>query len=113
MHELTLCKTILDMVTKHAIENGIDKIASIYLELGELAAVDKSALLFCFPIAAQKTIAEKAQLEIIDISGVASCEQCQKTVTITKRYSTCPDCSGFLLDIIQGDEFRVKSLEGY
>ena len=72
MHELTLCKSILDMVTKHAIENGINKIASIYLELGELAAVDKSALLFCFPIAAQKTIAEKAQLEIIDISGVAT-----------------------------------------
>lgn len=111
MHELSLCQTILDIVNDHVAKINCRRIKKICLEVGQLAAVDKDALLFSFNVVATGTVAENASLEIIDVEGWAICDFCQKTVRLKHYYDACEACDQFSLKIIQGEELRIKFME--
>lgn len=111
MHELWLCNNILEIINQHVAGKLFKRIKKIYLEIGELAAVEKSALFFSFNVIAQGTIAKDAVLEIITIPGKARCDACQKMVKVSQYADSCPHCASFSLNILQGEELRVKSLE--
>jgi hydrogenase nickel incorporation protein HypA/HybF len=55
--------------------------------------------------------AEGAELEMIDLPGLALCYDCMKTVEIDDRLSPCPLCGGGKLIPQGGDEMRVKDME--
>lgn len=111
MHELSLCRAILDIITHQNTTHGIKHVKKITLELGQLAAVDESALRFGFEAASKNTIAEGALLDIIKINGQGLCHHCQKTVLIKRYYDACPDCGKFELTITHGEELRIKCME--
>ena len=72
MHELWLCKSILEIIKQNANKKNCTRIKKIYLEIGQLAAVEKEALNFSFSVVTQGTVAEGAELLIIDIPGEPS-----------------------------------------
>lgn len=111
MHELSLCRSLLNILTVHSAKLGFKHIKGIYLEIGMLAMVEKSALQFNFDILKKHTIAEQAFLIFIDIPGEAFCNFCQKKVKLTQYHEACPNCDQFSLTITRGLELRVKSLE--
>jgi hydrogenase nickel incorporation protein HypA/HybF len=111
MHELWLCKNILDIVKQKATENNYQRVTKVYLEIGQLVAIDESALLFSFNVITQGTIAENAELKIIKIPGKAFCETCRQTIYIKQYFDSCQSCKNSVLTIIKGEEMRVKSME--
>lgn len=111
MHELSLCRMILEIIDKHVSKVKCRRITKISLEVGQLAAVDESALKFSFSVAATGTLAEHALLDIIKIDGQAICDFCQKTVRLNHYYDSCEICGRFSLRVTQGEELRIKSLE--
>lgn len=111
MHELTLCRNILEIIQQKALQERLACIKRIYIEIGQLLAVEKAALIFSFEVIAEGTIAENAQLEIISVSAQAKCESCGKTVSLNQYYDSCSECGSFSLTITQGEELRVKSME--
>jgi len=111
MHELSLCRAILDMVNEQTTGKNHTRVTKITLELGQLAAVDASALRFGFEAITKGTIAEDADLNIINIEGKARCETCQKTVTLKHYYDACDICGHFSLTVTQGEALRLKSIE--
>lgn len=111
MHELWLCKNILEIVIQHAANTKCRSIKTIYLEIGNLAAIEKSALEFSFKVVTQGTVAENAELKFIEVTGKSWCDSCQKEVIITEYYESCQYCGSPLSIIIQGEELRVKSME--
>lgn len=111
MHELSLCKNILEIVNQKLHEIECKRVKKIYLEIGELIAVEKSTLIFSFDIAAKETLAKNAILEIISVSGEAICDVCHKNVSIHNYSEACQYCGNFRLTITRGEEFYVKSME--
>ncbi len=111
MHELSLCRAILDIINEHVAGKKCTRVKKITLEIGQLAAVDESALRFGFEAITKDTLAAQADLDIITIEGLAICDSCQKTVTLTHYYDPCQTCGHFSLKVTQGEEMRVKSLE--
>lgn len=111
MHELSLCKRILEIVKEQLIIQKGRRIKIIYLELGELMAVEKAALLFSFCVIAKGSAAEDANLQIIDIPGEAWCENCCKLIRIKQYFFACETCGNFSLTIKRGNELRVKAME--
>ncbi len=109
MHELTLCKNILDIVISKLPVGAVLK--AIYLEVGALAAVDAQALQFGFGLCAKGTLAEGARLKVIEVAGKAHCQDCDYTFSIAHRYDACDQCGGHALLILSGEELNVKSLE--
>lgn len=109
MHELWLCKNILAIIKQKSAKNL--KIKKIYLEIGELMAVDQDSLIFNFNIISQNSIAKGASLIIKKIAGKGTCDQCQKTVKIKHYSDPCQYCGNFSLTITCGEELQVKSME--
>jgi hydrogenase nickel incorporation protein HypA/HybF len=110
MHELWLCKSILEIIKQSTMKKKCTHVKKVVLEIGQLAAVEKESLIFSFNVIAKGTVAENAELHIIDIPGEARCELCQKTVPLRQYYDECDVCGGHSLTVTQGEELRVKSM---
>ena len=70
MHELGIMMEVLDVVAQ---KSAGARVRRIRLEVGRLSAVLPDALRFCFDAAAAGTVAEGANLEIIEVPGRARC----------------------------------------
>lgn len=110
MHELWLCRSILEIIQQSAMERNCIQVKKIVLEIGQLIAVENESLIFSFNVIAAGTVAENAELHIIDIPGKARCESCQKTVPLRQYYDKCQACGSHSLTVTQGEELRVKSM---
>ncbi len=111
MHEISLCKNLIAIIEQEAKARNAVRIKKIYLEIGDLAAVEKMAMQFGFEVLSKGTLAEGAILKIIDVPGQALCQSCNKSVKIIKRYYACELCGGSFLTITSGKELRVKAIE--
>ncbi len=111
MHELSICQSIIDLLSEQAAIAKFDRVVRVRLEIGCLAGVEPQALMFGFDVSARGTVADGAALEIIDLPAKAWCFDCDRTVDIETRGADCPLCSGGRLRVTGGDELRVKDLE--
>ena len=111
MHELSLCRSLLDIINEHLAGKHFKCVTKVTLEVGQLAAVDESALRFGFDIVTKGTFAEGAILEIHTVGGLAICNMCHQCVKLDNYYDACQNCGQFSLTATQGEELRVLSME--
>jgi hydrogenase nickel incorporation protein HypA/HybF len=107
MHELGITQEVVAIATRHA---GGARIRRIVLEIGKLSAVLPDAVRFCFELCAQDTLAEGAELEIIETPGLARCRACAAEVALEQPFGRCA-CGGTDLEWLSGEELRVRELE--
>lgn len=107
MHELGITQQIVDLVVEHS---GGAKVRRIVLEIGKLSAVLPDAVRFCFEACAQGTVAEGAELEIMEVPGRARCIACGVESLLHRPFGRC-DCGGTEWHWISGEELRVKQME--
>ena len=111
MHEMSLCESILQILEAEAQKQSFSRVNLVRLEIGTLSHVEPEAMRFCFNAVTRGTLADQASLEILEPPGEAWCMDCEKTVSIAKRYDPCPDCNGHKLTVTAGDEMKIKDLE--
>ncbi len=107
MHELGITQNIVAIALEHS--QGA-KVRRITLEIGKLAAILPDAIQFCFDICAQGTDLADAQLEILEIPGLARCRHCGEDVPLNQPFGVCR-CGSCDLEVIQGQELNIKQLE--
>jgi hydrogenase nickel incorporation protein HypA/HybF len=107
MHELGIAQQVIEIAAERS--NGA-RISRIVLEVGRLAAVLPDALRFCFDAASEGTVAAGAELQIVEVPGVARCRKCGERVELERPYGRC--CCGCTdLEWISGEELRIKEME--
>ncbi|MEL6977832.1 MAG: hydrogenase maturation nickel metallochaperone HypA [Pseudomonadota bacterium] len=111
MHEMSLCEGVLQILEDEARRHDFKKVSKVRLEVGALAVVEPDALRFSFDVVMRGTVAEGAQLEIVNVDAEAWCFDCCDTVPIASRLDDCPRCNGSRLKPTRGDELRIKDLE--
>jgi len=111
MHELSLTKSVLELVENAARSDGFHRVRKIVLEIGELAAVDSEAMRFCFDAVMSGTIADGAVLEIAETPGSGWCAACDAIVPMCDAFAACPRCGGFGVQLRSGRELRLTALE--
>lgn len=111
MHEMSLCEGVLRILEKQARAQRFHRVKTVWLEIGELAGVEKEAVRFSFDVVMKGSLADGARLEIIETPGEAWCMQCMKPVRINRHFDACSDCGGHQLQLTGGTEMRVKELE--
>lgn len=111
MHEMSLCEAVLQTIEQQALKQDFGRVTTICLEIGALAAIDTDALRLCFEIVVRGSLAEHARLEILSIAGSGYCQDCRQEVEVQQLYDQCPRCAGVRLDIINGQQMRIKYLE--
>ncbi len=102
---------VLQLVEDAAREQHFQRVKTVFLEIGELAAVEPEAMRFCFDAVMSGTLADGALLKVIEVAGEGLCFNCNQTVRLAARYDPCPACGGFPVQATGGTEMRVKELE--
>lgn len=111
MHEMSLAESVLQIIEDASHTQQFRRVHTVVLEIGALAAVEPDAMRFAFDAVMRGSIADGAQLEILDKPGEGWCAECNKTVLLCERFGLCPECGGARVEITGGNEMRVKDLE--
>ena len=111
MHEFSIAENLLSLVIKYAKQNKAKKITKVEIEIGKLSGVEVSCLETAFNALKSKTIASQAQFIISLKDIVIICKSCQKESTLEKFIFQCPICNGFEVEILQGNDMILKSIE--
>jgi hydrogenase nickel incorporation protein HypA/HybF len=111
MHEMSLAEGIVQLVEDAVRADGCTKVKAVWLEIGQLAAVEIDALRFCFDAVARDSVAQGARLEVIEIPGQGRCVKCEAEVAIGALYDPCPVCGSYQIQVTRGSEMRVKEVE--
>lgn len=111
MHEMSLVEGIRNVIEDAGRTQGFARVTRVRLEIGTMAGVERAALEFAFDVVMQGSIAEGAELQILDVPGRAMCFDCEESVQIEHRLDLCPNCGGARMLVQGGDEMRIKDLE--
>lgn len=111
MHEMSLAQGVLQLMEEAARRDNFTKVATVWLEIGQLSGVEPQALAFCFDAVTRGSIAQGARLEIMAVPGTGWCTACAKTVPMKQLFDECPQCGGYPLQVTGGTQMRVKELE--
>jgi hydrogenase nickel incorporation protein HypA/HybF len=108
MHELAIAGHVVDIAARHAAGRQVTK---VYLKVGHLRQVVPSALTFSFELVAQATPVEGADLILEEVAAVGRCRECDTETTLKTFPFLCKVCGTMNLEITQGEELYVESLE--
>jgi hydrogenase nickel incorporation protein HypA/HybF len=108
VHELSIAQAIVDVAARHA---GDSSVARVYVRVGRLRQVVPSALAFAFELCAHGTAVEGAELELEQVRVVVACRGCGAECHPDGFPLACGGCGGLNVDVVQGEELQVESLE--
>ena len=112
MHELSIVFAVVRTVEKLAKENGLTKIDTLVLQIGELSLVVPRYIEECYPAAVHGTMLQDTTLRIEMLPGNAMCRKCERAFNLVGNDGRCPDCSRKDWEILSGKEFIIKEILG-
>ena len=112
MHELAITERIAEVAIRHAEENNATRITDLYLVLGYLSSVVDDSVQFYWDIVTENTLCEGAKLHFRRVPAKLRCQNCDHTYKLSDgQLSACPQCESMDVQIIQGKEFRLESID--
>lgn len=101
---------VVSSVESFARKNGVEKIDTLVLQIGELSPVVPQYIEACYPAAVEGTLLQETKLKIEMIPGNAYCKACQKVFNLLANHKKCPHCGEGEWDILSGKEFLIKEI---
>lgn len=111
MHELAVTQSILNIALENARKADAKKILAINLQIGQMTSLVDDSIQFYWDILSEGTIAIGAQLIIDRIPTQMRCFDCGTNFHPKPDTFECPNCKSIRVQVIQGDEMRVASID--
>ena len=111
MHELGVTQSILSIALQNAEKVNAKKITSINLQIGQLASLVDDSINFYWDIISEGTIAQGARLSIIRIPVRMRCFDCGNEFTPGDESFDCPKCASVRIQVIDGEELKIESID--
>ncbi len=111
MHEMALMNGVFEVIERAISEHDVQRVLQVRLKVGELTNADKEALELAFEAYAKGTPCEGAELIVQRIPVKARCTICQQEFLVNNVIFSCPKCINARVEIIQGEELLLESLE--
>ncbi len=112
MHELGVVFHCIKEVNKIAAENGVSRVNSVTVEIGEVSTVLPDLFEDCWNWAVKKeTVLKDAKVIIETIPAVTHCENCLKNYPTVQYGKTCPYCGSGETYLLTGNELSIKQIE--
>jgi hydrogenase nickel incorporation protein HypA/HybF len=108
LHELAIAESVVQIASRHAAGRRVTK---VYLKVGYLRQVVPSALSFSFELVAQGTPVEGAELALEEVPVTGKCRECGEESQLKEFPLQCLACGALDLEILEGEELYVESLE--
>jgi len=111
LHELGVLIEAINTVENFAKKNGVTKIETLVIQIGELSSMIPKYIEACYPAAVEGTILQEAKLEIEILPGNAICKKCNKVFNLIHNNNKCPKCQSKDWEILCGKEFMIKEIK--
>ncbi|SNZ06948.1 Hydrogenase-3 nickel incorporation protein HypA [Persephonella hydrogeniphila] len=111
MHEFSVVQSLIGLIEENARQNNARSVSKVVVKIGKMSGIEPHLLKIAFDTFKEKTICENAELEMIIQDVVAKCEDCGKEFVIENYRFVCPECEGFNLQVIDGEDMYLMSLE--
>jgi hydrogenase nickel incorporation protein HypA/HybF len=108
VHELSISQSVVEICTEQAAGR---RVTVVVLEIGDLSGVVPDAVEFCFEACTQGTPLEGARLEIRRVAAVGRCPGCGAEFPVRTFFDPCPACNAYGIELLSGEELRVRELE--
>ncbi|HEY5960245.1 MAG TPA: hydrogenase maturation nickel metallochaperone HypA [Polyangiaceae bacterium] len=110
MHELAISESLIAMIEENAVARGFRRVRKVRVEIGRLSSVHAPSMRMCFAVVSRGTMAEHAELDVIDVPGRGSCASCGRQFEIARHAARCPHCMGAHVAVVEGTGMRLKEL---
>ncbi|PKO14578.1 MAG: hydrogenase nickel incorporation protein HypA [Chloroflexi bacterium HGW-Chloroflexi-10] len=110
MHELGIMFGVVKTVENFAQKNGVTKIDTLVLQVGELSPVVPRYIEACYPAAVDGTLLQETKLKIEITPGNVICQKCGKVFNLLENGKKCPNCEGHDWEVLSGKEFMIKEI---
>lgn len=104
MHEFGMVEGIIEAVARRAAGRPV---AALGVRVTASHAVVPEVFLQAFEMAAQGTLAEGAEVEVVVDPVSACCTDCEATFPADDRIATCPECGGVGVPLPESEEELV------
>lgn len=111
MHELSITQSIVDTAIEYAKKENASKVLSLKVEIGALSGVVADAVEFCYESVTQGTLLDGTLLVIDWIEAKGKCPECGHEQVIENYFGICDECGALALEVMCGEELRIKELE--
>jgi len=113
MHEFALTEDLLKLSREEARKAGIVRLDKIIVSIGDLSGISIDSIEFAFSFLREEDeITKEAELVVKRVPGRGRCTSCGKELELDRLYLYCPDCNTPTVEITEGRDFYVVSLEG-
>jgi len=111
MHEYSIVQSLLDSCEENAKQNNSDKIIKVIVKIGVMSGVEPDLLQTAFDTFKEGTMCEGCEF-IINIQPIViQCHKCNTKSILDKNEYCCPVCQSVELDVLDGEDMFLMSLE--
>jgi hydrogenase nickel incorporation protein HypA/HybF len=107
MHELGIAIEIAELASERA---GDRRPTRVVVEVGQLTAVLPDALAFAWQAATEGSALGGCELDIVAIAGRGRCRACASELDLVMPFGRCA-CGGTDLELVAGEELRIRHME--
>lgn len=112
MHEFAVTKQVLDIVLEEAQKVSWKKVDDVKIVVGSMRGLVPDSIKFYFNYFSEGTIAEKTVLNFELKPTIAECKNCGEKFNLEEISFFCKKCGSYDLNILQGEEFYIESING-
>jgi hydrogenase nickel incorporation protein HypA/HybF len=112
MHELRIAEDLTSIVIETANGNNLSKVTRVNILFGQMIQIVPDIFEFAFREIVRDSIAKDAELNIVVLPVKMKCTVCGIEFKVNDNMFACNNCWSTDLDIIQGKELFIKSIEG-
>ena len=112
MHELGIVMHVAKTLNELAEEEGLKKIGSVTLEIGEVSGIINDYFIDCWDYFKVKSpVLKDSIMKIEMIKAVTFCEDCKQEYETVKYAKICPYCKSEHTYLVRGNECVIKEIE--
>ena len=112
MHELGIAEELSSIVVETAKKENLSKVTRVSIIFGQLVQIVPEIFEFAFRETVRNTIASEAELSMEIVPVRLQCKTCGSDLPLEDNRFECSVCSSSDIEIVQGKEMFIKSIEG-
>ena len=112
MHELRIAEDLSEIVLNEAKKAGLSIVTKVNISFGKMVQIVPDIFEFAFRECVRDTFAQDAKVIIEIVPVKMKCMRCGEDFRVTENKFECSACGSADLEIIQGKELFINSIEG-
>lgn len=111
MHEMSIASSLIEQVLELVEQNNASKVTTVSLEVGQMRRIVPDFMETAWQSVTAETVADESVLEIDEIGIKARCNKCGLEFECELDNYLCPKCVCADVDILQGNEIILTSVD--